>query len=270
MKVKDKTIVVTGGGNGVGRRLALNLLAKGAEVIAVDISKAGLLETMQLAEGKAKNLSTHILDITDRVAVETFARQVMTQYCAVDGLINNAGILQPFSMVNNLDYATIEKVININYYGTLYLTKAFLPHFLKRPEAHVVNVSSMGGLIPVQGQSIYGAVKVGVALLTEGLRSELRNTNVKLTLVCPGAMATDIKFNSGTDNRQLTNEDVKNAFVKPVQASRAAQIIINAMEKNKLRVLIGKDIKVMNVLNKLCPKLTRYIINQQMKAHLPE
>ncbi|GHU83586.1 hypothetical protein FACS189415_6160 [Bacteroidia bacterium] len=204
MKVQNKTIVVTGGGNGIGRQIVLNLLAKGAKVVAVDINESALQATMQLAGDNHDKLSTHLLDITNRDAVEAFANQAIERHGTIEGIVNNAGIMQPFVKVNDLDYTHIEKVINVNFYGVLYMTKAFLPHLLQRPEASIVNVSSMGGLLPVPGECIYGATKAAVTLLTEGLHSELRNTNVKMTLVCPGAMATDIKFHSGADNKQFT------------------------------------------------------------------
>ncbi|MDR0927962.1 MAG: SDR family NAD(P)-dependent oxidoreductase, partial [Ignavibacteria bacterium] len=190
------------------------------------------------------------------------------KYGAVDCIINNAGILQPFVKVNDIGFPLIEKIINVDFYGVLYLTKAFLPHLLQRPEGHIVNVSSMGGLLPVPGESIYGAAKSAVILLTEGLRSELRNTNVNLTLILPGAMATDIKFNSGADAKPFTKEDLDGAVIKPIAANIAAEMITQGIEKNKNRVLIGKDMKIMYVLNKVLPKLARHLLNTQMKAHL--
>jgi len=145
MKVQNKVIVVTGGGSGMGRELVLNLLAKGARVAAVDVNEATLRETAQLSENNNVRLSLHIVNITDKDAVASLPEQVISKHGTVDGLINNAGIIQPFVRVNELDYAAIERVMNVNFYGTLYMTKAFLPHLLTRPEAHIVNVSSMGG-----------------------------------------------------------------------------------------------------------------------------
>jgi NAD(P)-dependent dehydrogenase (short-subunit alcohol dehydrogenase family) len=129
MKVQNKVIVVTGGGNGMGRELVLNLLSKDASVAAVDINESALRETIELAGGKKGNLSTYILNITDKEAVTALPEQVISRHGAVDGLINNAGIIQPFVRVNDLDYAAIERVMNVNFYGTLYMTKAFLPYF---------------------------------------------------------------------------------------------------------------------------------------------
>jgi NAD(P)-dependent dehydrogenase (short-subunit alcohol dehydrogenase family) len=178
MKVQNKVVVVTGGGNGMGREVVRNLLFRGARVAAVDLDEAGLQETTTLTGNNKDNLSTHVVNIADRVAVEELPGLVIARHGGVDGLINNAGIIQPFARINDLDYEAIERVMNVNFYGTPYMTKAFLPHLLKRPEAHIANVSSMGGFLPVPGQSIYGASKAAVKLFTEGLHSELLTTNV--------------------------------------------------------------------------------------------
>ncbi len=118
----------------------------------------------------------------------------MALYGYVDGIINNAGIIQPFVRVNDLSYDAIESVINVNFYGTLYMVKTFLPHLLRRPEAHIVNISSMGGFLPVPGQTIYGAQKLPW-FQTEGLHSELKDTNVRVTVVFLGAINTNITMN---------------------------------------------------------------------------
>lgn len=125
MRVRNKVIVVTGGGSGIGRALVLHLLAKGARVAAVDLNPAALRETAQLAGAQASRLSTHELNITDRTAVAALPAQVVAAHGAVDGLINNAGIIQPFVRVPDLDEATIERVMNVNFYGTVWMTKAF-------------------------------------------------------------------------------------------------------------------------------------------------
>jgi len=156
MRVQDKVIVVTGGGNGMGRALVLNLLSKGASVAAVDINESALLETVELAGNKKDKVSTHLVNITNREAVTALPEQVIARHGSVDGLINNAGIIQPFVRVNDLDYAAIERVMNVNFYGTLYMTKVFLPYLLKRPEGHITNISSMGGFIPFPGQVFMG------------------------------------------------------------------------------------------------------------------
>src|SRR5438067_164603 len=207
MKVQNKVIIVTGGGSGMGREIVLNLLSKGAKVIAIDINETALQEMVAIANDKKNSLSTFVVDITNRASVEVLLNDALDCFGAVDGIINNAGIIQPFIKVKDLSYDVIGRVINVNLYGTLYMVKTFLPHLLTRPEAHIVNISSMGGFLPVPGQTIYGASKAAVKLLTEGLNSELADTNVKVTVVFPGAVGTNIMKNSGVNNPMQSTSD---------------------------------------------------------------
>lgn len=262
MNIKNKTIIVTGGGNGMGREMVLNLLTKGAKVIAVDINEKYLQETKQLTKDKPENVFIYKLDITDKNAAERFAKNIIIEHKHIDGLINNAGIIQPFVKVNDLEYETIEKVMKVNFYGTLYMIKAFLPHLLKRPEAHILNVSSMGGFLPVPGQSIYGASKAAVKLMTEGLYAELLDTNVGVTIAFPGGVATDIVKNSGV------NMPKSNSNYKSLPAPKAAEIMIDAMIKNKDRVCVGQDSKFMNFIYRLNPGYATRYIAKQMKSLL--
>ena len=260
MKVKGKNIIVTGGGNGVGREIVLNLLSKGARVITVDIRKEALEETVQLSDHN-KNLFIHTLDISNKEAVFAFVDEAIAKYKHIDGIINNAGIIQPFYHLNDLDLDRIEKVMNVNFYGTLYMTKALLPHLMKRPEAHITNVSSMGGFLPVPGQGIYGASKAAVKLMTEALYAELSNTNVNVTVVFPGAVATDIKKNSDLVSKVNPEDNNSNMVLSP---AKAADLIVDAMENNRYRVFLGKDCKVMNFLYKSSPVFATKMITKVM------
>lgn len=262
MRAQGKSIVVTGGGNGVGRELVLQLLDKGATVYAVDINEEALKETVKIAEN-SKRIFTYVVDISNKEAVFSFAEKVIEEHGKVDGIINNAGIIQPFIDLNDLDMDRIERVMNINFYGTLYMVKAFLPHLLKRSEAHIVNVSSMGGFLPVPGQSIYGASKAAVKLLTEALSSELADTNINVSVVIPGGIATDIKKNSGLSYKVSTDSKKSNMVLTP---KKAAELIIETMEKKKLRACIGKDCKIMYVMYKCAPRFPMNMINKVMGA----
>jgi short-subunit dehydrogenase len=269
MKVQNRVIVVTGGGSGIGRELVLDLVSRGASVAAVDISESALQDTLELTGSSNGNLSTHIVDIADKHAVEELPEQVISKHGSVDGIINNAGIIQPFVPVGNLEYAAIERVMSVDFYGTLYMTKAFLPHLLERPESHIVNVSSMGGFVPVPGQSVYGAAKAGVKLLTEGLRSELLGTNVRVTVVFPGAIGTQITENSGVD-LNLESEGVSDLkLIKPMEPSKAAQIIVDGIERNRYRILVGIDSKLMDIIYRVSPRRAADLINRLMKSLLP-
>jgi short-subunit dehydrogenase len=269
MKAMDKVIVVTGAGSGIGRALVLNLLKKGARVAAVDISEASLRETVELAGEHRSKISSHIVNVSDKAAVEALPQQVIEAQGAVDGIINNAGIIQPFVRLNELEYAAIERVINVNLYGVIYMTKAFLPHLLERPEGHIVNVSSMGGFFPFPGQTLYGASKAGVKLLTEGLYSELLETKVEVTVVFPGAIATNITQNSGVT--MTTSPDAAaSSGVSMTSAEDAAEAIVSGMEKNKFQVYIGKDARMMNLMYKIVPRWATRFIQRQMKGILKD
>jgi len=267
MKVKNKVIVVTGGGDGMGRELVLNLLSKGASVAAIDVNEDALRETVDLAGKWKDNLSTFTVNITDKNAVEALPAQVIARHGVVDGIINNAGIIQPFVRLNDLSFDAIERVLDVNLYGTLYMIKAFLPYLLKRPVAHITNISSMGGFLPVPGQTIYGASKASVKLLTEGLYSELRNTNVKVTLVYPGSIGTNIAANSGIEITHSTDSGQNS--IKPLAADKAARIIVDAIEQDRYSVLVGSDAKLMDFIYRFNPKVATGFIYEQMKALLP-
>jgi short-subunit dehydrogenase len=267
MQVHNKVIVVTGGGSGIGRELVLALLKKGARVAAVDISSTSLAETVALAGELRERLSTHVVNVADRGAVYALPDIVIAAHGAVDGLINNAGIIQRFVRFKDLKQEEIERVMEVNFYGTLYMTGAFLPHLLQRPEAHIANVSSMGGFLPVPGQTIYGASKAAVKLYTEGLHSELRGTNVGVSIIFPGATATNIAANSGVMMEgQQENSDMK---YKTTPADVAANEIVKGIEAGKYRVLIGSDTRTMDLLYRLMPQRAAGIIYNQMKNLLP-
>ena len=209
-----------------------------------------------------------VVNVSDRQAVEALPAEVIAAHSAVDGIINNAGIIQPFVRLNDLQYDAIERVLNVNLYGVIYMTKAFLPHLLKRPEAHIVNVSSMGGFFPVPGQSLYGASKAGVKLLTEGLYSELIDTNVRVTTVFPGAIATNISQNSGVTIQAPASAESSQSF-PTTSAEDAAQIIIDGMERDAFQVYVGRDAKMMNLLYRLSPKRATRFMYGKMKGLLP-
>jgi len=266
MKVLNKTIVVTGGGGGLGRELVLTLLKKGAKVVAIDINKDSLEETVRIAGDKGVNISSFVLDITNKLKVEETAKEILSKVQSIDGIINNAGIIQPFSGINDLDYKTIEKVMNVNFWGTLYLTKAVLPHLLTRPEAHIVNVSSMGGFMSFPTQTIYGASKAAIKILTEGLYAELKNTAVNVTVIHPGAIKTNITQNSGLGGPKIEADDTNNNMALP--PSKAASIIIRAMEKNKFRATVGNDAWFLDKLYRLAPRFATNFIGKMMKKSL--
>lgn len=271
MNISNKVILVTGAGGGIGKALILGLLEKGAKIAAVDLRKESLQELVKSAGKNGKKISTHVIDITDRNAVEKLPKMVIKEKGKIDGIINVAGIIQPFVKINDLDYDAINRVMNINFFGTLYVIKAFLPYLLKRPSAHIVNVSSMGGFLPVPGQSIYGASKAAVKLMTEALYAELKDTNIKVSVVFPGATATNITGNSGIKMPDASKDGAKKQKEFPMLSpADAAKIIISGIEKDKLQIFTGKDSKMMNLLYRINPVFATNLIAKQMKSLLPK
>lgn len=267
MVVQDKVFAVTGASGGIGSEIVLALLARGAKVAAVDLKEDGLRQLQQKAGKKASSVTIHTLNITDRVAVDRLPEEIIHAQGRIDAVVNNAGIVQPFVKVNDLDYEAIERVMNVNFYGTLYMTKAFLPHLLQRPEAYVVNVSSMGGFLPVPGQSVYGASKAAVKLLTEGLYAELLDTNVHVSVVFPGATKTHITENSGV-KAPATAANTEQSSFQMLSAATVAEIIVKGIEKNKPHIFTGKDSNMMNTLYRLNPIFATKLIAKQMRSLL--
>lgn len=262
MLVSGKVWVVTGGGSGMGRELVLLLLQRGARVAAVDVNAGALDETASLA-GAGERLSVHVVDITDRTAVEALPVAVVAAHGAVDGLLNNAGIIQPFIPVAELGYAVIERVLDVNLMGTVHLVKVFLPLLLDRPEAHIANVSSMGGFFPFPGQTMYGASKAAVRLFTEGLYAELLDTDVTVSVIMPGAVATAITENSG-----VGTPGGDEGSVPMTPPDKAARIMVDGIEKDRLHIYVGLDARLMSIAIKVAPRPAIRFVQRQMAKRL--
>lgn len=268
MHIQGKTFVVTGAGGGIGGEVVKKLLASGARVAAVDLRQESLDSLKGAVGDKANSLSLHALNITEKEAVSALPEAIIAAHGAIDGLINCAGIIQPFVKVNDLDYDAIERVMNVNFFGTLYMVKTFLPVLLARPEGYVLNVSSMGGFLPVPGQSVYGASKAAVKLLTEGLYAELLNTSVHVSIVFPGATNTKITENSHVSMPGASSASTKDLSASMLPADKAAEIIIDGIEKNKPQIFTGKDSRLMNRLYRLNPVYATKLIAKQMQSLL--
>jgi NADP-dependent 3-hydroxy acid dehydrogenase YdfG len=264
MNVNHKVILITGAGSGMGREMAIQLIQRGANVVGLDFRLPQLLETQQICHAGDDQFLPLECNITDYEKVKTLPDIIMNHFGQIDAIINNAGIIQPFIRVNDLTMEQIKHVVDVNFYGCVYITKVFLPFLLLRPEAHIVNTSSMGGFSPIPGQSIYGASKAAVKLFTEGLYSELKETNVRVTVVFPGGVATNITSNSGLNMPKFD----KSGVMQLMAADKAATIILDAMEKNKYRVLVGSDAKFLDFLSRLFPEYATNFIRNKMKALL--
>jgi NAD(P)-dependent dehydrogenase (short-subunit alcohol dehydrogenase family) len=266
MDVKGKVFVVTGGGSGIGREVVLTLLRRGARVDALDLRQDGLDETARLAGAQASDLVGHQVDVSDSAALQAAVDKIIAGRGTVDGVLNVAGIIQHFVTVADLSEDEMQKVMAVNFWGPVHLTKALLPHLLSRPEACVVNVSSMGALAPVPGQTIYGASKAAIKLFTEGLYAELRDTPVQVTVVFPGAVATDIASNS--DAAVPGRSADCPAAAKITSAVAAAEQIVAGIEKGSYRVVIGNDARMLDRLSRLAPQRATDMIAKKMASLL--
>ncbi len=264
MRIRDRVFVVTGAGSGIGQAVTWDLLSRGARVAAADLRPEGLAETVAGSAAAPGRLTTHVLDITDRAAVDALPRQVLDAHGQVDGLMCIAGIIQRFVYLDRMTMDEIERIMAVNFWGTLYLDLAFLPLLKERPEASLVNVASMGALVPVPGQSMYGASKGAVRLLTEALYAELRDTGVAVTLVFPGGTATHITENSGVEPPRIPPDKMP----KILTAKEVATAIVEAVRKGRFRVLIGKDTHMLDGLSRIAPQRAIALAAERMKTYL--
>ena len=262
MILKNKNVIVTGGASGLGKELTKQLLKKGCNVAAIDINGENLKKLAE--ELNSKKLKTYIVDIGSEESIKKFRKDYKKDYNDVDVIINNAGIIQPFVKVESLDVNTINRVMNINFFGPVNLIRYFMEDLTKdRSEQYIVNVSSMGGFFPFPGQTIYGASKAALKIFTEGLYAELEKTNVRVMIVLPGAMNTNITTNSNV-KMDMTKEDSK---FKLLEANVGAAKIISAMEKNKFKLFLGNDAKFLRFLYKLNSKWAISFINKKMNVN---
>lgn len=260
MRISGRTWVVTGAGAGMGRELVRGLLDRGARVAAVDIRADGLTQTAAIVDA-GDRISTHPLDITDAQGVARLVDDVVAAHGSVDGLINNAGIIQPFRTVADLTDDEVRRVVDVNLMGPITMVRAFLPTLLQRPQAHIANVSSMGGYFPFPGQTIYGASKAGVKLLTEGLYVELVDTPVRVSLIFPGAVHTEIAQNSGVAAIGTDTESSRMPMTAPDQAAR---IMLDGIERDRYHIYVGKDALLMSLAVKLAPRRAALLVRRQM------
>ncbi len=257
--MKNSITIVTGAASGIGRQIAIQAAANSSQVIATDIDESGLTQTQRLAKANGHDIQIRRLDVANAGAIQTFAETIIpTLQNKKLFLINNAGVALaagPFAATPLPDF---EWLIDINLYGVIRMTKAFLPYMLARNEGHIVNMSSIFGLAGVRFQSAYCTAKFGVHGFNEALRVELFDTNIKVTSVHPGGVKTNIAANAKMAGDYITREDqietakkfAANARTQPAEAARQ---ILKAAAKGQPRLLIGADAKFIAALVRLLP-----------------
>ncbi|MGC1510283.1 SDR family NAD(P)-dependent oxidoreductase [Ketobacter sp. MCCC 1A13808] len=258
--LRGKVAAITGAGSGIGQALAVSLAGLGCHVAISDNNEAGLDQTEALVASMGVKVSAVLLDVADREAVYTWAEGVVADMGQVNLIFNNAGVALS-ETVENMGYENFEWLMNINFWGVVYGTKAFLPYLKTAGEGHIINISSVFGMIGVPTQSAYNAAKFAVKGFTESLREEMaiEGYNINVTCVHPGGIKTNIARSGrfGDGGKAGTSDPVKAAkmFDKAARTTpdEAAQIIISGVLKNKPRVLIGADARVIDTLQRLLP-----------------
>ena len=252
------TAAITGAASGIGRALALELSRRGCDLALADRDEAGL-KALAGEIGSGSTVSVHRVDVGKASEIKQFAQEATTAHPSLQILINNAGVAL-LGQFEEIDQAQMEWLFDINFWGVVHGTRAFLPHLKTRPEAHIVNLSSIFGIIAPPGQSAYAAAKFAVRGFSESLRHELQITGspVKLSVVHPGGVATNIARNSRTGVGVSDNARRSQSIERFEQAARttpkaAALRIIRGIEKNEPRILIGNDARFMDILQRLRP-----------------
>ena len=251
---------VTGAASGIGRALALELAARGCDLALADRDEAGLQAVAaEIAKNPSRKVSVHRVDVAEPKQIEDFAQGALAAHPGLNILVNNAGVAL-LGQFNEVDQAQMDWLMNINFWGVVHATRAFLPHLSRQREAHIVNLSSLFGLIAPPGQTAYAAAKFAVRGFSESLRHELQMaaSPVRLSVVHPGGVSTNIVRNSRmgvgvTDNARRAETIERFDTVAKTTPAAAAQRIIAGIEKNAPRILIGNDARMMDLLQRVLP-----------------
>lgn len=265
---QNATVLITGAGSGIGRQLTIQAAVEGAQVIATDVNEAGLAETRQLSSG---NVATARLDVSNADAISAFAADTIP---TLSGrkliLVNNAGVALGSGPFSETDLSDFEWLLSINLWGVVRMTKAFLPYMLEHRQGHIVNISSVFGLAGVMNQSAYCTAKFGVRGFSDVLRMELLDTPIKITCVHPGGIKTNIASSARVGKGGFVTDAMhRQGAVSFEQAAKttpeeAARVIWNGVQRNKARVLVGADARLIERLTRLFP--TAYV--RMMKGQI--
>ena len=258
--IPGSAAAITGAASGIGRALALEMAARGCDLALADRDEAGLATlAIEIAKTCQRKVTVHTVDVGVPQEIEAFAQAAIAAHPVLNIVINNAGVAL-MGMFDEVDQAQMEWLININFWAVVHGTRAFLPHLSRKPEAHIVNLSSIFGIIAPPGQTAYCAAKFAVRGFSESLRHELAmaGSPVRLSVVHPGGVATNIARNSRagvgmTDNARRAQSIERFDAVAKTTPAAAALRIIQGIEKNQPRILIGNDARYMDLLQRFRP-----------------
>ncbi|MFQ3193349.1 MAG: short-subunit dehydrogenase [Colwellia sp.] len=251
---KGKVAVITGAASGIGKALALKLAEQGCDLALVDKDMIGLMSIQEELGLFSVRCIIEDLDVSDRQAFVGFSEKVIAQFSQVDMLFNNAGV-SLIDSVENQSFDDFHWLMNINFWGVVYGSHAFLPYLKKSPDAHLVNVSSLFGLLSLPLQSAYNSSKFAVRGFTESLKMEMAGTNVSVHCVHPGGIKTNITNNAKISTEHVPKSEILANFNKQAKttAEQAADVILLGLVRNKRRILIGKDAKLLDLIVRWFP-----------------
>jgi short-subunit dehydrogenase len=252
-ELRGKVAVITGAANGIGAAIARRLASEGAQLCLVDL-RADALDSVLRDFGPEHEIDTHVLDVADATAWEALAGEVAARRGGADLLVNNAGFTIHGAFADH-SIADLDRIVDVNLRGVLYGCRAFLPQLRGRPEAHIVNVSSLAGRVAFPYQSSYCATKYGVRGLSASLRMELAADGIGVTAVMPGAVATSFLDRATSYDRAAASALTKLMLAHGVDPTRVADRVLRAVRCDEAEVLIGWDARVTTAVAALSPKL---------------
>lgn len=274
---QNKVAAITGAGSGIGQQLAVLLAKEGCHLSLSDVNEQGLIETVEKLKETDVRVTIKKLDVSDRFAVQEWAEETVKDHGSVNMIFNNAGVALA-STVEGASYEELEWIVNINFWGVVYGTKAFLPLIKQTGDGHIVNISSLFGLTAQPTQSAYNATKFAVRGFTESLRQELDMENCGVSALCvhPGGIRTNIansaKMNDSLRTLGMNPEKSAKSFNKFLRCppEEAARQILEAVKKDKRRLLIGNDAKALDLLQRLLPAGYQKVIAFASKSGKPK
>lgn len=243
----NKVAVITGAASGIGQALAIQLAERGCHLALADRDLEGLEAVKLQVESLGVNCLIQDLDVANNEQFIEFSKSVSDKFSSIDMLFNNAGV-SLIDSVENQSLKDFHWLMNINFWGVVHGTSAFLPYLKKSPSAHIVNVSSLFGLLSLPLQSAYNSSKFAVRGFTEALKMEMAGSNVSVHCVHPGGIKTNITNNAKISSPHVVKSEILADFNKQAKttAEQAAAVIIQGVEKNKRRILIGGDAKLLD------------------------
>ena len=256
MRLSGRTAVITGAASGIGRGISIALANRGCHLVLADINEKGLAETATMVARPGIRVTTHKLDVSDRDQVREFPSRVLKQHPGVDLLVNNAGVAVggQFEDVSEEDF---EWLFEVNFFGVVRMTRAFLPVLRKSDDARVVNISSVFGLVAPAGQVAYASSKFAVRGFSEGLRHELEGSTVAVSVVHPGGVATSISLNAripaGVPEEEADRRRKAGNKYLRMPLEQAGEIIVRGIEQRRKRILVGYDAVGLSILSRVAP-----------------